>query len=209
MNRMLRKIAALAAGSLCAAVLLSPYACTTIEHAQLALGRDDAEAARAAILESLEADAQPNWAGRYGWANGYERKYFDISATEFSYKYDHCTGIGELAYGKVDRVENGRIVLKPRFHRDLREPRADAADRRADFHFECELYTVPWGEETFLIPASLMPEFCALATAVGWNAMKYADYPRKFSGDYPVMYGAEDLSGLPDVPPEIGRFLPR
>jgi hypothetical protein len=205
-----RKLTALALGTLFVTALMTPLSCTAIKHVQLAAATDAAEAHRGAILDDLASGSQPSWAGRYVWSNGRERKQFDISATGFFYEYRHCTGIGELAYGNVDRVDRGRIVLEPRFHRDIREPRTETAGRRVDFHFEREMYAAPWGEETFLIPASLMPEFCALATAGGWNAMEYADYPRLVHSDahYSLVRKLE-LSGLPKVPAEFARYLPR
>lgn len=114
-----------------------------------------------------------------------------------------------MAYGTVERVDGARLVLAPRFHRDLREEPVRQPERRRDFKFERELYVVPWGAETFLVPASMMEEFCALATASSWNSMRYADYPRKRRGEELAFFGAENLVGLPDVPEQFRRYLPR
>jgi len=106
-------------------------------------------------------------------------------------------------------VDGSRLTLAPRLHHNWREQRAREPGRRRDFSFERELYVVPWGTETFLVPASLMQEFCALATATGWNSMEYARYPRKRRGDGIALLGARDLVGLPDVPEQFRRHLPK
>ena len=71
-----------------------------------------------------------------------------------------------------------------------------------------DLYSVPWGEQRVLVPAELMPQFCALAKADGGDDMRYADYPRKLrAGEI----GSErsTLEGLPTVPEEFRGLLPR
>lgn len=195
------------AGALGALVLSG--ACTQVKLAQLALARDASNARRDALLADLAAREQPPWAGEYLHSNGYEVEHFALSSNAFWFEHRHCTGIGEMAYGSVERVDGARLLLAPRFSRNLREERPEEPGRRRDFKFERELYVVPWGAETFLVPASMMEEFCALATATSWNSMSYANYPRKRRGEEVVFFGAENLVGLPDVPEQFRRYLPR
>lgn len=189
--------------------LLSTTACMQIKLVQVELARDQAQARRDALLADLTAREQPPWAGEYVHASGRESERFAVTASAFWFEFSGCTGAGELAYGSVERVDGARLVLAPRFHRNLREAREHEPGRRRDFAFERELYVVPWGAETFLVPASLMEEFCALATASGSNAMQHANYPRKLRGEDVAFHGAKDLVGLPDVPAQFRRYLPK
>ena len=183
--------------------------CTQIKLAQVALARDASHARRDALLADLAAREQPPWAGEYLYTNGRETEHFALSSNAFWFEHRHCTGVGEMAYGSVERVDGARLLLAPRFSRNLREERPDEPGRRSDFKFERELYVVPWGAETFLVPASMMEEFCALATATSWNSMRYANYPRKRRGEEVVFFGAENLVGLPDVPEPFRHYLPK
>jgi hypothetical protein len=192
-----------------AGALFLPLSCTQIKHAQLALARDESRAQRDALLADLAAREQPAWAGEYMHLTGRETEHFAVSSNAFWFEHRHCTGIGELAYGSVERVDGARLVLAPRFHREMREERVREPGGRREFQFERELYVVPWGAETFLVPASLMQEFCALATASSWNSMHYATYPRKRRGEELAFFGADNLVGLPDVPEQFRRYLPR
>ena len=71
------------------------------------------------------------------------------------------------------------------------------------------MFSVPRGKETFLIPASLMQDFCALVTAHGPQAVDHADYLRRVGSEHEGLRRQPELAGLPVVPPEFRRFLPR
>ncbi len=114
-------------------------------------------------------------------------------------------GIRELAYGKVASVEGSRIRLE--IVEDVVLDRPDPHEGRQRFRFGAELYSIPWGEERFLVPAELMQEFCALAKGTGWNSMKYADYPCKLRRNE-SRHRSSELQGLPEVPAEFRAYLP-
>ncbi len=204
------RIVGLALGAVCTAAVLTPFSCTAIKHAQVAYAADDAHALRTEILESLASGRQPAWAGRYKWSNGRESRRVDISSVGFFYEYRHCTGVGELAYGSVERAVDGRLLLTAKLYTDKREVRAASQGRRQVFHFAPEMYSVQWGLEQFLVPRDLMPEFCSMSQAESWNSMRYATYPRKMIGsdESTVRPPAPTFTGLPDVPPEFTRYLP-
>lgn len=167
-----------------------------------------AEEHRRRILVDLSAGGHEAWAGTYQHSNGFEHRVLDLSPRGFFYEYSHCTGTGELAYGEIASVQGALIRLKPLFRVVADEPRAEEPTRRTDFRFEEELYSIPWGDERFLIPASLMPEFCSKAKAGGFHSMKYADYPYQVRPGVEFRRHAPDVEGLPTVPPEFQHLLP-
>ena len=71
------------------------------------------------------------------------------------------------------------------------------------FRLEREMYAVPWCDETFLVPASLMPHFCALVNAHGADAVKRADFPRRMRSVDDSRGAQVSLNDLPNVPMEF------
>ena len=209
-----RKLGALALGVLtlvgsATAVVFAPFACGPLDSIRIEIaGAARGNAVRDRVAAELASGTQPAWAGRYGWTNGREHRHFNISGSSFWYEFRPCTGPGELAYGSVSRSDGNRLRLSPSFRGDAHEAQVHAGDRR-DFEFSGDMYSVPWGDERFLVPTESMPEFCALTTATDWNSMAYATYPRLLRFDQPSALRTPDLTGLPDVPPEFRRYLPQ
>lgn len=217
MSSLGKKLSALALGTAIAAigvlaVVLSTCSSTDVDpvwllaQSKLSAARSDADEHRELVLAEL-ANTREEWAGSYAWSNGYERRKLDLAPCGFFYEYDHCTGTGDLAYGAVANVDDTRIRLKPTARVEIDVPERLEPTRRAPFRFEDELYSIPWSGERFLVPASQMAEFCALAKAPRFNAMRYADYPRKMRDGQARMWDLE-LHGLPEVPPEFRSLLP-
>jgi hypothetical protein len=190
-----------------AAVVFAPFSFGSIDPIRIELARFRGKAVRNRIHDELATRTQPNWAGRYLWSNGFEHRYLDISSTSFFYEHRSCTGTRELVYGSVRQDAGERLRLSPSFRGDAREAEVHAGDR-TDFTFSVNMYSVAWGTERFLVPAESMPQFCALASANGWNAMEYATNPRLLRADDPGFLGTPHVSGLPVVPEEFRRFLP-
>jgi len=189
-------------------VLLVAVACNSTRHGPVATEAAVAERVHGSPLDAVDARGRPRWEGRYVWSNGFEVYEFRISDGTFDYQFSHCTGIGESAHGAVEHVGHGRLVLAVEAHLGERAQRDSSSDPRRVFRFESEMYAVPWCEETFLVPASLMPDFCTLATAQGAQAVRHADYPRRVSSEDDSGRLRPELAGLPDVPPEFSRHSP-
>jgi len=221
MSTLRQKLAALTLGISLATVLTVLVTCHSSEDIEsddmdpLVLAKHDsiqraqpaANLHRQEILAGMEAGLHEDWEGSYAWSNGFESRVMDLNRRGFCYEYSHCTGTGELAYGRVASVEGSRVHLAFLFRECVDEsPR----DGRANFRMDDELYSVPWAGERFLVPAVLMQEFCELALATGWDSMMYANYPRKIrSGEETSWFMRESvLGGLPEVPPEFRHFLP-
>ena len=160
---------------------------------------------RGMVRAEIGAAAASEWTGSYGWSNGFEHHTLDLSLTRFTYLASACMGTEELAFGTISGVDGARVRLGVSEHAGEREAYGDGRRR---FRFSSELYVVPWGEHRFLIPAELMPEFCSLAKADGWDSMRYADYPRKLPLDVAARRDWVELEGLPEVPQEFRRYLP-
>jgi len=221
MNLVLQKLAALALGSTLAGGILAGFAwwrevdATQVDPNRVLKQRaveqelPAARQARQAILDSLLSTNTPDWAGDYVNSGGYETCRLTVGPEGFSYEYSHCTGTGELAYGEVESVEGSRVLLRPTFHERPDKPRERAPSERSDFWFEPDLFVVRWNNEQFLVPASKMTEFCRLAKAVKWEAMRYASYPRLRSGERRRSnFWDSHFEGLPDVPAEFRHLLP-
>jgi hypothetical protein len=201
------QVAALAFGATRIIVLLVAVGCSSTMHAPLATEINAAESVHGSQLDAFAACGRPRWEGRYVWSNGFEAYEFRISEGRFRYEFSHCTGIGEFAHGAAEHVGEGRLVLAAEAHQSRRAPRGSGTDRRRVFRFESEMYAVPWCDETFLVPASLMREFCALVTAHGPQAVKRGDYPRRIHSEGDGGHLRPALSGLPDVPAEFALYL--
>lgn len=221
MNTVARKAAALALGLTIAGGLLGAFAwwrgidISEVDpvrfQKQLAINEETPAAAefKQQLLAGLTSANRRSWVGEYSNSNGYERRVVVLSPGGFFYEYSHCTGTGELSYGEVESVDGPHVRLTPRFQVRSDSPRAPDPSRRSDFWFEPDLYVIKWSGEQFLVPASQMPEFCALAKAEKWQSMRYADYPRlKSEGDRQMGFWDSKLEGLPEVPAEFKHLLP-
>lgn len=215
MSSLWHKTAALGLGTTIAGTIVILAAISAGLQPTALIQRIELEAARLRsvwprnlILSDLSDNPPGEWAGTYEWSNRYEHRVVNLGPRGFFYEYRHCTGTGELAYGDVTSVDGLRVHLKSRFRICLEEPRERESTRRSDFGWEDELYSIPWGDERFLVPASLMHEFCSMATATGFNSMKYADYPRKLRAEKASPWDRPELVGLPGVPPEFRHLLP-
>ena len=180
---------------------------TLVLQSQIDDARPKAMEYRKLVLSDLFEKPRGKWAGTYAWHNGYEGRTFDLAPRGFVFEYRSCTGTGDLAYGDVTSVEGLRVHLSTRFRIRRTDPRVRPG-RRSDFELEPELFSVPWGEERFLVPASLMPEFCAMAKATGFNSMEYSNYPRKVRGGARPLRHYPKMEGLPEVPAEFRHLLP-
>jgi len=230
MTRTRRRLTALGLGTVIAAALagivivaaepLAPPRQPTTRADPFDVARARGDELRQAIVDDIAAGTQPSWAGTYGWSDGYVHHSLYVGLGGYFFETDSCVSICLISYGEIDASTDGQLALSQRVHLNLSpptEPTArdkpvqepeDPTPRRRPFRFELTMYSIPWGKERFLVPASQMENFCELATAEGRDAMRHANYPRKFTGEFPAMYGVEDLTGLPDVPPEFRRYLP-
>ena len=230
MNRMQRRLAALAFGSLLATISgwsvfalvdpIKPPNQPAIRPDPFELARNQGNAVRQRILDDISAGTQPSWAGTYAWSDGYVRHHLDLSVRGYFYEHSSCTGTILLSFGEVDAGADGLLTLSQRVQLDRRgwsrePPLAEAVERtpstvptQKGYCFEPTMFSVPWGKETFLVPASLMQDFCALVTAHGPQAVKRADYPRRMRSEDDRGFAQPELTGLPDVPPEFRRYLP-
>lgn len=230
MNRMQRRLAALAFGSMFATISgwsvialvgpTNPTNQTATRPDPFELARDQGNLVRQRVLDDISAGTQPSWAGTYAWSNGYVRHHLHVSVRGYFYEHGSCTGTQLISFGEVDAGADGRLALSQRLQLDRRgwsqaPPLAETDERtpstvpmRRGHCLEPTMFSVPWGKETFLIPASLMQDFCALVTAHGPQALDHADYLRRVGSEHEGLRRQPELAGLPDVPPEFRRFLP-
>ena len=173
---------------------------------QVELARSQADLYREQVLASLNEGTPGDWCGSYHYSNGFEGCVLDLGPGGFHYEASNCTGTTELAYGKITSVEGTRIRLE--FLEQVIVERPPSSEGRQRFRLSAELYSVPWGEQRFLVPAELMTEFCSLARAGGWDSMKYADYPLRIAPGKSVWDRPLSLEELPAVPAEFRRYLP-
>jgi len=169
-----------------------------------------AEDFRKQVLASLTEGSLPEWCGSYAFSSGFGGPRLDLGPGGFYYEQAVDYGppfMVELAYGKVASVDGGRIRLEFLEHVfvEREEPREG---QRQPFRLSAELCSVPWGVERFLVSVELMPEFCRLVHASGWDSMAYADYPRRIAPGKTVFDRRSSFEGLPDVPAEFRGLLP-
>jgi hypothetical protein len=196
---MRRQHSTLAPGATCVIALLLTLGCRSTLRAPLASETSAAESVPGSRLDAVEAHERPHREDRFVWSKGFEAYEFRISEGAFDYEFTHCTGVGESARGAVKHVGQGRLVLAGEADLGERAQADSSSDPRRVFRLEREMYAVPWCDETFLVPASLMPDFCALVNAHGADAVKHADFPRRMRSvdDSP---GAQiSLHDLPNV----------
>jgi len=155
------------------------------------------------IREQIRAswgEGAPAWSGSYSHSNGFEGFELDLGPAGFYFEARACIGTQELAFGKIANVDGERIRLEIDEHVIVEQ--ADDRDGRPRFRLSEELFSVPWGNKRFLVPAELMPQFCSFPHAGG--------YAERFEpGESALDWNRAPLVGLPDVPAEFRAYLPR
>lgn len=169
---------------------------------------EDTRERRAALVAERASTAQPPWAGSYRSPVGYDSHWFEIAEQGFIYEFRTCTGSMILARGSVTSKDGSLLVFEPEFCIDVLGPPEVRPDRRRDFRWEREMYSVVWDDERFLVPKSLMPDFCANVFGKEFLSIQFADNPRRLRPDETNTQRHPDLPGLPVVPEQFRRFLP-
>lgn len=154
------------------------------------------------IAESGDA-ALPEWCGEYRCDSGYEGWELILGRTGFFFGQSNCLGWVDLAYGTIASLEGSHLRLAIQARRTVSEVQPHPG---LQFRFGDDLYLVPWGDRRYVVPAEQLPEFCALATTGGGDAIRYADIP--FRGPCYGFPGSEAPEGLPDVPEAFRKYLP-
>jgi hypothetical protein len=163
---------------------------------------------RQRALSSIESDGAEDWCGTYAYSNGFDHVVVELGVDAFYYEASSCGQISALAYGNVGIHDVARLQLEIAEFRKASPAVGSQVGRKA-FDLQEEVYIIPWATERFLVPQALMRQFCELAGAQGWLAMRYAAYPRKVSpGQTAWAWTLPPLNGLPTVPNEFARYLP-
>ncbi len=213
-NRFWSRLAALAIGTSLAGGLVVAFAVVALpvdpawiwRQVRAERMRVPAEAWKAELLADLEHGVAEEWAGRYEHSNGYEGHDLVLAPRGFFYEASHCTGTAELGYGRIEGVDGMRVRLCFEDRVVVDEPRVRREDR-LEFRMSDELWGVPWGSERFLVPADQMVEFCTHVKSGGYDAIRYADFPRRVEDGELAFSWSLELEGLPDVPAEFGPYL--
>lgn len=168
----------------------------------------DTSARREALVHERSLSEQPAWAGSYKSPVRYDNHWLEISGERFIYELYSCCGSEVLVRGSVASKDGSLLVFDADFCIDTLDAPEVQAGKRRPFRWEREMYSVPWGDQRFLVPKSLMPEFCARVHDADWQGRFYVDHPRRLQSESEDRHDRPNLTGLPDVPPEFRRYLP-
>ncbi len=96
--------------------------------------KPEADHQRELVRASWNDSDAPPWAGSHEYSTRFEGFYFDLGVAGFYYEALNCTGITELAWGKVASVEGALVRL------DVQQ---DLIAERSPFGFDTEVRIVP------------------------------------------------------------------